>query len=140
MADSGNKTRPTDGDVRAFLDSIRDEQRRRDADLLVDLMSEVTGEPAVLWGSSIIGFGSHHYRHDSGREGDVPAVSFAPRKAQTVLYLTGGLEQLADLLPRLGRHQTGKGCLYLKKVDAADPDALREAIVRSVRAAGSVTG
>lgn len=134
-----NKTRPTDADVRAFLDTITDERRRRDAELLVALMGEVSGESAVMWGPSIIGFGSRHYRYDSGREGDIAAVSFSPRKTHTVLYLTGGLEAVADLLPRLGPHKTGKACLYLKRVDAADPEALREAVVRSLRAAESAT-
>jgi hypothetical protein len=130
-----NKTTATDGDVSAFLDAIPDDQRRRDARLLVDLMGKVTGQPPVMWGSSIIGFGSRHYRYESGREGDVAAVGFSPRKAQTVMYLTGGLEEYADLLDRLGPHQTGKGCLYLKRVDRADADALRGIVDRSYRAA-----
>lgn len=122
--------------VDTFLDTVADEQRRTDARFLVDLMGEVTSQPAVLWGTSIIGFGSRHYRYESGREGDVAAVGFAPRKAQTVLYLTGQLDDYADLLARLGPHQTGKGCLYLKRVDQADPSALREIVARSFAAAG----
>lgn len=129
MAD--NKTAATDGDVGAFLDAIPDEQRRGDARLLAGLMGEVTKLPAVLWGRSIVGFGSRHYRYDSGREGDMPAMSFAPRKAATVLYLTGALDDYADLLARLGPHKAGKGCLYLKRVDQADPQALRDIITRS---------
>src|SRR5262245_23870110 len=128
MADAQNKTRATDGDVTAFVAGVADEQRRRDAALLVDIMAEATGAPAVMWGSAIIGFGSRHYRYESGREGDMPAVSFSPRKAQTVLYLTGGLDHYQDLLARLGPYQTGKGCLYLERVDQADADALREIV------------
>jgi hypothetical protein len=131
MADSANKTTATDGDVGAFLDGIGDDQRRRDAKALVEVMREVTGQPAVLWGSSIVGFGSHHYKYDSGREGDMPAIGFAPRAAQTVLYLFGGMEQYTPLLARLGPHKTGKACLYLKRVDQADAGALREIVARS---------
>ncbi|HEX6353330.1 DUF1801 domain-containing protein [Actinophytocola sp.] len=135
MANTPNKTTPTTGDVDAFITTITDEQRRRDAHLLVALMREVTGQPPVLWGSSIIGFGSWHYRYASGREGDTAAISFSPRKAQTVLYLTGGMDQYEDLLARLGEHTTGKGCLYLKRVDQADHRTLREIVDRSYRTA-----
>jgi hypothetical protein len=138
VAGDSNKTTATNGDVGAFVDAIDDEQRRRDAKLLVDLMGEVTSQPAVLWGSSIIGFGSRHYRYPSGREGDTVAVGFSPRKAQTAVYLTGALEEYDDLLARLGPHQTGQGCLYLKRVDQANADALRDIIARSYRAATSI--
>lgn len=133
MAKYTNKTRPTGDDVAAFVAGIADEQRRRDAEALVALMSEVTGEPPAMWGSSIIGFGSRHYRYASGHEGDVAAVSFAPRKAQTTLYLLGHLGDYAADLARLGPHTTGKGCLYLKSVDRADPAALRAIVERSAR-------
>ena len=133
MVDSGNKTTATDGDVGAFLAGIDDDQRRRDATLLAGMMREVTGEPAVLWGSSIVGFGNHHYRYATGREGDVAAIGFSPRKAQTVLYLSGGMEPYTALLERLGPHSTGKGCLYLRRVDQADAGALREIIALSYR-------
>jgi hypothetical protein len=133
MAD--NKTTATDGDVTAFVDAIADEQRQRDARLLVDLMREVTGQPPVMWGASIIGFGSRHYRYASGHEGDTAAIGFSPRKAQTVLYLTGPLDEYQDLLDRLGKHTTGKGCLYLKRVEQADAQALRDIVARSYRTA-----
>ncbi len=137
MTANTNKTAAGDGDVRAFIDTVADDQRRRDAQLLVDLMSEVTRQPAVMWGTSIVGFGSRHYRYESGREGDIAAVCFSPRKAQTVLYVTGGLELYDDLLAQLGPHQTGKGCIYLKRVDQVDPGALREIVARSYRAAST---
>ena len=130
-----NKTVATTGDVAAFIDTIADTQRQSDARLLVDLMREVTGQPPVMWGSGIIGFGSRHYRYESGREGDTVAVGFSPRKAQTSVYLTGPLEDYADLFARLGPHQTAKGCLYLKRVDQADAGALRDIVDRSYRAA-----
>ena len=122
-------------DVEVFLSTIGDEQRQRDARLLVRLMGEVTGEPPAMWGGGIVGFGSRHYRYESGREGDVAAIGFAPRKAQTVLYLTGYLQTYADLLERLGPHAHGKGCLYLKRVDQADQQALRDIVARSYAAA-----
>lgn len=138
MADSSNKTIATDGDVGAFIDGVADDQRRRDAELLLGLMREVTGQPPVLWGTSIIGFGSRHYRYPSGREGDIAAVSFSPRKAQTVLYLTGALDEYEELLARLGPYRAGKGCLYLKRVDQADTEALRDIVARSYRTATEV--
>jgi hypothetical protein len=138
VVDGSNKTTATDGDVDAFLDAIADEQRRRDAQLLVNLMREVTGQPPVMWGTSIVGFGSRHYRYPSGREGDTVAVGFSPRKAQTVLYLTGGLDDYEELLARLGQHQVGKGCLYLKRVDQADTQALRDIVARSYRTASGM--
>jgi len=135
MADAPNKTTATEGDVDAFLGTITDEQRQDDARLLVGLMRDVTGQPPVLWGKSIIGFGSRHYRYESGREGDTVAVGFSPRKAQTVLYLTGGMDLYEDLLAQLGQHKTGQGCLYLKRVDQADPPALRAIVDRAYRTA-----
>jgi len=130
VADSSNKTIATDG--------VADDQRRRDAELLLGLMREVTGQPPVLWGTSIIGFGSRHYRYPSGREGDIAAVSFSPRKAQTVLYLTGAPDEYEELLARLGPYWAGKGCLYLKRVDQADTEALRDIVARSYRTATEV--
>ena len=122
---------PGGGEVDGFLDTVENEQRRQDARTLAQLMSQVTGQPATMWGASIVGFGHRHYRYASGREGDVAAVGFAPRKAHTVLYLTGGLDGYADLLARLGPHERGKGCLYLKRLDDADPAVLREVVSRS---------
>jgi uncharacterized protein DUF1801 len=122
--------------VSTFLDAIPDERRRDDARLLIALMREVTGAEPALWPPSIIGFGTYHYRYASGREGDTVAVGFAPRTAQTVIYLVGYLDGYADLLDRLGPHRRGKGCLYLKRVADADQDVLREIVARSYRAAG----
>jgi hypothetical protein len=138
MGSSDNTTTATDGDVGAFIAAVADDQRRHDAQLLVDLMREVTGQRPTLWGSAIVGFGSRHYRYASGREGDTPAVGFSPRKAQSVLYLTGSPDDYDDLLQRLGRHRLGKGCLYLRRVDQADATALREIVARSYRLAATV--
>ena len=125
---------PTGDDVPAFLDSIGDDRRREDARALCALMQEVTGEQPVMWGGGIVGFGSYHYRYDSGHEGDSALASFAPRKQATVLYLAGYLEgEDAALLERLGPVKTGKGCVYVKRLDDVDRDVLRELIERSVQ-------
>jgi len=127
-------TRPTGTPVDAFLASVPDEPRRADALAVCELMAEVTGEPAQMWGASIVGFGTHHYRYDSGHEGDAPLVGFSPRRAQLVIYLVGGYEERYQAaLTKLGPHKTGKGCLYLKRLADVDQDALRELIDRSVR-------
>lgn len=125
------KTVPTDADVGAFLENVESAKRRADAHLLVDLMSEVTGQHPVMWGPSMIGYGRHRLTYASGRTVEVFRVGFAPRKAQTVVYVGGGFDAYRDLLPRMGRHRIGKACLYLTDVAAADRQALRELVRRS---------
>ena len=128
------KTTPTTTDVEAFLDAILDETRRADARQLYTLMAGVTGEPPVLWGSSIVGFGSYDYRYESGHEGSSALAGFAPRKQHLVLYLVGGFEDRHHkLMAELGPHKTGKGCLYIKRLADVDVDVLRELVDRSVR-------
>ena len=127
------KTVPTGQSVAEFLDAAEPAGRREDGFVLRDLFDRVTGTDAVMWGPSMVGYGLHHYRYETGREGDTPAISFSPRKGQTVLYLSGTMEQYQDLLDRLGPHKTGKACLYLKRVDQADAGALREIVSRSFR-------
>lgn len=134
-----NKTIPTAENVEAFIEAIADPARRGDAQLLIDVMTEGTGEQPTMWGASIVGFGRQRLRYESGRELEYFAVGFAPRKSQTVLYLTGGFDDLQDLLPRLGKHSTGKGCLNLSKVGDADPTALRELFSRSWSTAPGAT-
>ncbi|MET0965441.1 MAG: DUF1801 domain-containing protein [Nakamurella sp.] len=129
-----NKTVPSADDVATFVSSIADETRRAEAQLLLDVMTEVTGESPKMWGSSIIGFGQQHLKYASGKEQDYFKIGFAPRKAQSVLYLTDGVDQYQDLLPRLGKYSTGKSCLYLKSVKVAEPAALRELVERSFNA------
>lgn len=127
-------TRPTGAAVDELVAAVPDEQRRADAQALCALMQEVTGEPPVLWGPAIIGFGQYHYRYDSGHEGDSALVGFAPRKQHLVLYLSGDFEtKHAATMARLGPHKTGKGCLYLKRLADVDQEALRELIDDSVR-------
>lgn len=127
-------TQPTDEPVEEFLESVPDEGRRADAKALIALMQEVTGEPPVMWGSGIVGFGRYHYRYASGHEGDSALASFAPRKQHLVIYLVGEFDtRYKPVLARLGPHKLGKGCLYLKRLADVDQDALRELIDRSVR-------
>ena len=127
------KTKPTQMKVADFIDAAPDAVRREDAKTLVALMSRVTGEEPVMWGPSIIGFGSYHYRYESGHEGDACRLGFSPRKAELVLYvLTGSPEQEAQLA-RLGKHRTGKACLYIKKLADVDMAVLEE-IVRGALA------
>jgi Domain of unknown function (DU1801) len=127
MAD--NKTKPTKLSVSAFIDAITDQSRRADAKALVKLLQKAAGEKPRMWGPSIIGFGSHHYVYDSGREGDMPVVAFSPRKAATVLY---GLSDSEALLPKLGKHTRGKGCLYIKKLADVDQKVLEAMVAKSV--------
>lgn len=127
-----NRTKPTDVDVDAFLDGVADDRRRQEARTVLSMMREVTGEEPVMWGPSIVGFGSIHYRYDSGREGDTAAVSFSPRKAALTVYLDDFPER-GPLLDRLGPHTTGAACLYIKRLDAVDVEVLRELIACSYR-------
>ena len=126
--------RRTDASVEGFLARVPDGRRREDARRLAAIMQEITGEPPVLWGTSIIGFGTYHYRYASGREGDSPLASFSPRRQYQVIYLVGEFEHRhRSVLARLGRYRAGKGCLYVKRLDDVDHYALRELIDRSVR-------
>jgi hypothetical protein len=129
MAD--NKTKPTKVSVAAFIDALTDQTKRTDAKALIKLMQSATGEKAKMWGPSIIGFGSYHYTYDSGREGDMPIVGFSPRKAANVLYLTkfSGSE---ELIAKLGKCTTGKGCLYIKKLADVDQKVLERLVAKSV--------
>ena len=122
---------PTDDSVSDFISNVDHPTRRRDANTLLDLMQRATGQPARMWGSSIVGFGNYHYKYDSGREGDAPAAGFAPRKAATVVYLSDGIAAHANLLARLGPHKSGVGCVYLKDLSTVDLVVLEEIVRRS---------
>jgi hypothetical protein len=116
--------------VRTYLDGVTPEKRRRDAEKLLEFMARVTGEPAQLWGS-IIGFGHYHYKYPTGREGDVAAAGFAPRKAATTIYLTDGVGRYSEQLKRLGPHTTGVGCLYIKDLEKVDLPVLETIVGES---------
>jgi hypothetical protein len=126
------KTKPTTMSVPAFLDACADEARRTDAKTLAKLMQRVTGNKPAMWGSSIIGFGSYHYAYESGCEGDMPVVGFSPRKAANVLYGTIGFDGAEALLAKLGKHTTGKGCLYIKKLEDVDMKVLETLVEKAV--------
>jgi hypothetical protein len=127
-----NKTKPTKVSVAAFINALTDPARRADAKALVKLLQSVAGEKPKMWGPSIIGFGSYHYRYESGREGDMPLLGFSPRKPATVLYNMIGFSASAELLAKLGKHTAGKGCLYIKKLADVDQKVLQALAVKSV--------
>ena len=131
MAENKNKTKPTKLSVTASMNAITDPSRRSDAKAILKLLQHATGEQPKMWGPSIIGFGSYHYKYDSGREGDMPVVAFSPRKAATVLY---GVSGAKALLPKLGKHTTGKGCLYIKRFADVDLKVLQAIVVKAVAA------
>lgn len=125
---AANKTVETEASIEDFLARVEPPQRVADARVLIAKMAEISGEPPKLWGPSIIGFGSVHYRYESGREGDTPAIAFSPRKAELVLYVGASTPNIAALLPDLGKHKTGKGCLYVKKLADVDAGVLDQVI------------
>ena len=129
-----NKTKPTKASVTAFVGALPEQARRADAKALIKLMSRASAEKPKMWGPSIIGFGTYHYKYESGREGNTVLVGFSPRKAGLVLYGLTGTDKTASLLSKLGRHTTGKGCLYIKKLSDVDQITLEQLIVRSVDA------
>jgi hypothetical protein len=132
--DASQKTLPTGEDAPAFIAAVPNEARREDARRLCGLLADWTGEPPMMWGTSIVGFGSYRYRYESGHEGTAALVGFSPRKANLVLYLVGGVEErYPQLLERLGPHKTGRGCLYLKRLDDVDHQVLRQLVERTVR-------
>ena len=131
---AANKTVKTDANVSAFVASVTDPVQRADAETLIALMARASGEPPKLWGPSIIGFGSHHYRYDSGREGDTLRIGFSPRKGQTVLYALSGGPSFEVNLARLGKYKRGKGCLYIKRLADVDLAVLGDMIDDSIRA------
>jgi hypothetical protein len=126
-----NKTKPTKLSVAAFIEALADPTRRADAKALVKLMQSATGEKPKMWGPAIIGFGSYHYKYDSGREGDMPLISFSPRKAATVLYNMTGFSGSEALRAKLGKHAAAKGCLHIKKLAEVDQKVLQTLVVKS---------
>lgn len=127
-----NKTIPNKNDVAIFLNNIIDEQKRKDAFELLNIMKEITNEEPKMWGSSIVGFGEYHYRYESGREGDMFLSGFSPRKQNITIYIVSGLERYDAILQRIGRHKIGKSCFYVKKLNDIDNKLLAEMIIDSV--------
>lgn len=127
------KTKVNDASVEGFLNSVADEQKRGDCFEILKLMKQVTKETPKMWGSSIVGFGSYHYKGASGREGDWMLTGFSPRKQNLTLYIMGGFDSHKDLLKKLGKYETSVGCLYIKKLDDVDRKVLKELVAGSVR-------
>ncbi|NOU81095.1 DUF1801 domain-containing protein [Paenibacillus sp. LMG 31459] len=126
------KTKETEQSVTRFIEQIESPGKREDAYKLLDIFSETTGYPAKMWGPSIIGFGTYHYKYATGHEGDAPLVGFSPRKAKISLYFATGDAQREELLQRLGKHTVGKACVYVNKLDDIDFEVLKELIQQSV--------
>lgn len=127
------KTRPTRASVAAYIKRLPDEQTRVDCKTLVALMQKVTGEKAVMWGPSIIGFGTYRLSYADGSEADWPISAFSPRKQDLTIYVGGGCDRYADLMSKLGKHRTGKVCLYIKRLADVDMKVLKQIVVASLR-------
>ena len=133
------KTKPNDQSVENFLNGIADEKKRQDSFTLLALMQEVTQMPAIMWGDGIIGFGSYHYKYESGREGEWFQVGFSPRKQDLTLYILHGFKGYPELMKRLGKYKTGKSCLYINKTEDINLSILRQLVKQSVADLGQMT-
>ncbi len=129
---SENKTQATEASVIKFLTAVTPDQKRQDAFALLEMMERLSGYTAKMWGPSIIGFGQYHYKYASGREGDFMRIGFSPRKANISLYIIAGFEQHKDLLDQLGKHKTGKSCLYINHLRDIKPKVLEQLIVKEL--------
>jgi hypothetical protein len=130
-----NKTRPTSSSVTAFLNKIRDKQVRDDCFALLEMMRAASKAEPVMWGSAIVGFGTYHYVYESGREGDTSVIGFSPRKQNITLYLMGGLQNIEAELSKLGKHKTGKGCLYIKSLADVNAAVLQKIFAKAFKEA-----
>lgn len=128
-----NKTTETTSSVSDFINAVKDETKRNDSFRIVALIKEQTGLDPKMWGPSIIGFGSYHYQYESGREGDSPLVGFSPRASAITLYLSGNFEKREELLQKLGKYKTDKGCIYIKKLDDINIETLQEMIANHIK-------
>jgi len=127
------KTKPTDASVKDFLNQITDEERREDCFAVAKIMEEITGEKPKMWGPSIVGFGSYHYKYASGRQGDWPVTGFSPRKKDLTLYIMMGFEKHRALMEKLGKHTSSKSCLYIKRLSDIHVPTLKKLIKESVK-------
>lgn len=127
------KTRPTQASVKEFLNQIPDEQRREDCFAVAKMMEEITGEKPKMWGPSIVGFGTYHYKYASGQEGDWPVAAFSPRKRDLTVYLMVGFTKHSELMKQLGKHSTGKSCLYIKRLSDIHIPTLKKLIKQSLK-------
>jgi len=127
------KTKPTQASVKDFLNQIPDKERRDDCFAIATIMEEVTGDKPKMWGPSIVGFGTYHYKYASGREGDWPVTGFSPRKKDLTLYIMMGFEKHADLMKQLGKYSNAKSCLYIKRLSDIHVPTLKKLIKSSVK-------
>ena len=127
------KTKPTAVSVKDFISTVPDEQKRKDSLVLIDMMSKITKEEPKMWGPSIIGFGSYHYKYESGHEGDMCITGFSPRKAAISVHILMGFNKSPELMKKLGKYKMGKSCLYVKKLTDIDTKVLEELIEESVK-------
>ncbi|MHA2393786.1 MAG: DUF1801 domain-containing protein [Promethearchaeota archaeon] len=127
------KTKPTDQNVDEFLKKVENPSKREDSYGILNLMKKITQEEPVMWGNSIVGFGSYHYKYASGREGDWPLTGFSPRKQNLTVYIMSGFEKYEELLSKLGKYKTGKSCLYINKLKDINIKSLKELIDESVK-------
>jgi len=127
------KTKPNEASIEKFLNSIKDEKKRNDANKILELMKKTTKEEPVMWGTSIIGFGTYHYKYASGREGDWFLTGFSPRKQNLTLYIMSGFKRYDELMKKLGKYKTGSSCLYINKLEDGDMKVLKELITESVK-------
>ena len=127
-----NKTKATQASVAGYIAAIGDESRRKDCEALAKLMAKATKEKATMWGTAIVGFGSYHYKYESGREGDSCLTGFSSRKGDISIYLVSDFPGRDALLAKLGKHKTAKGCLYVRKLSDVDPKVLEQLVVGSV--------
>lgn len=128
MTNAKIQTIPTPADVQAFIGKLEDDTQRRDSEELVAIMSNVSGQPPVMWGSAIIGFGSYHYVYESGREGDMPQIGFSPRKGKLSLYITDDADKYLSIREKLGKHKVAKACIYINKLADVDINVLKDLI------------
>jgi hypothetical protein len=133
MAKYELKTKATPISVDEFIRAVADEKQRADAKKITAMMERLSGHPPKMWGPSIIGFGQYHYKYASGHEGDMARIGFSPRKANTVLYLLDGFDGHAELMEKLGKHRTGKSCLYIKRLSDIDEGVLEQLCVESLK-------
>ena len=128
------KTQPNDTSIDDFLTNVSDEQKRKDCCTIIDMMKSVTGSEPKMWGGSIIGFGTYHYKYASGREGDFFLTGFAPRKQNLTMYIMSGFKEYDKLMSKLGKYKTGRSCLYIKNLEAIDMKILKELVQKSAKA------
>lgn len=128
-----NKTAETKASVKGFLEAVADETKRKDSFRIIELMKDQTGFEPKMWGPSIVGFGSYHYKYDSGHEGDAPLAGFSPRKDSLVIYIATSFDQRKELLQQLGKHKSSKSCVYIKKLDDVDLKVLMKLVTLSMK-------